>query len=461
MKKLKYKKGDAVGPWTLLNPLGTGRNAEVWEVDQTAPKAMKILLNTKPLSEPFKRFGYERAILEKLKGRQGVLPLLEAQTPDQPSKRRPAWLLFPVATPLRDALADAPFEVVVRAMRDLARVLDGLHAEGIFHRDIKPENAFRFGHAFVFGDFGLVDFPNKEEITHLREDGRGPGPLYYLAPELLMSGDVPPGPADVYAFAKTIWVVGCGQRLPIQGPLDPATPATRLSAYVNDPRATLLDRLLYRATRTDAGDRPSIGEVADELEAWLREPGDPTWPDVDELIAGIVAAGEPERRRGEEIAQLIALASTSLNALVDGIRPLEAAYDKMKLYRVPRDEDDIVFRAFRRPQTIGTARIIQEWGLATRVYAEKGGMRFFMATGYGMQLREDGSARLGAGHIVGYLTGGSRENFLESWIWDTGDLDIGSATEETERKAVIDNVIDAFPHALARFRAALSGGTQP
>jgi serine/threonine protein kinase len=159
---------------------------------------------------------------------------------------------------------------LVQRMEQIARTLAGLHAENKWHRDLKPENLFDIGGAAFVGDFGLVDYPDKEAVT---ASGELMGPLFYLAPEMMGdAADTPAGPADVYALAKTLWVLASGQTYPLQGEQRADSPGLRLSTYCPHPRATILDRLLERATRHDPNHRPVMAEFADELAAWLKEP---------------------------------------------------------------------------------------------------------------------------------------------------------------------------------------------
>jgi len=78
-------------------------------------------------------------------------------------------------------------------------------------------------------------------------------------------------PGDVYALAKTLWVLSTGQRYPIPGNLSSYEEASQLSAYVHHQRAVLLDRLLDLATDLNPKQRPTCSYFAEELDAWLNE----------------------------------------------------------------------------------------------------------------------------------------------------------------------------------------------
>ncbi|MBD2843767.1 protein kinase [Paenibacillus sp. IB182496] len=84
-----------------------------------------------------------------------------------------------------------------------------LHEKGIVHRDIKPSNIYYYNDVWVFGDFGLVDYPEKTDLT---EKGESVGPKNTIAPEMKRDAINANGkPADVYSLAKTFYfIVGGG-----------------------------------------------------------------------------------------------------------------------------------------------------------------------------------------------------------------------------------------------------------
>ncbi len=120
----------------------------------------------------------------------------------------------------------------------------------------------------MVGDFGLVDFPGKESLTgHHKKLG----PMFYLAPEMLNEPHSSDGrPADVYSFAKSLWVLATGQNYPIPGEHRDSVYQTRLSAYVGHRRSRDLDRLIAQCTRHDARQRPAMATVAADLRLWSK-----------------------------------------------------------------------------------------------------------------------------------------------------------------------------------------------
>jgi hypothetical protein len=199
----------------------------------------------------------------------GILPLLDSQIADDPSER--SWYVMPVAVPILQALGDDPQPgAVIGAMAEVAGTLEALSGEGVAHRDIKPDNLFRLDDRWVIGDFGLVTYPEKDPRT---EHGRKLGPTDYMAPEMREDADkADPGPADVWALAKTLWVLLAGESLPLPGTHRAAEPAHALAERITFTFAAELDLLLEEATQIDPRARVSMADMARELRACLAEP---------------------------------------------------------------------------------------------------------------------------------------------------------------------------------------------
>jgi serine/threonine protein kinase len=145
MRHVSRRAGEAIGPYRLVTPLGAGSNSEVWRTSRAAEEvALKILRVRAPTSEPSRRFRDEIEILGRLGTTSGILPLLAFHLPEAPSRRDPAWLAMPIATPIRTALEGAALSDIVKVFTTLAETLVNLAQRGIFHRDIKPENLYQY-----------------------------------------------------------------------------------------------------------------------------------------------------------------------------------------------------------------------------------------------------------------------------------------------------------------------------
>ena len=217
----------------------------------------------------------------------GILPVLDSCICDDLGQ--PSWYVMPVAVPIREALGDdpAPGEVVA-AVAQIAATLAALAVEGVGHRDIKPDNLFRLGDRWVVGDFGLVTYPEKNPLT---EHGRKLGPIDFLAPEMRESADTAdPGPADVWALAKTLWVLLTGQQLPLPGTHRHAEAAHALQQRISFGFAAELDLLLEHATQIEPQARPPMADMARELRACTAEPPEASRPASLEQLRARAAA---------------------------------------------------------------------------------------------------------------------------------------------------------------------------
>ncbi len=282
------RSGSQLGCWTLQGhgPLGEGGNAVVWRCMNNEKQfaAMKILksyllvdggdVQTQERNKNRRaRFAAEMHALRENSDISGVVDLLDSHLTDNPTNENRLWFVMPLAVSMSEYLksSELTFARVVRVFRELAGTLVELHNRGISHRDIKPANMLIIGDVPHFGDFGLVSYEDKEAITATQEFV---GPLFYIAPEMMEDAAATDGrPADIYSFAKSLWVVGSGQRYPIPGEQRVGIAQLRLSPYVADPRAVLLDSLLDKCTRHNPEERPTARDVHRVLVQWC-EPTD-------------------------------------------------------------------------------------------------------------------------------------------------------------------------------------------
>lgn len=290
-----------LGDWTIIDKIDETRHSVVWRGGrEDREAAVKELKTRKPDREPYLRFKGEVELHARMGERSGVLPVLEAHIPDEPTGQDPAWFAMPIAETLPQALGDTPpLEEVVRVLAVCARTLAALHEEGVFHRDLKPSNLFVLDAEPVIGDFGIATWPEKQALT---EAGDKLGPAHFIAPEMVSDpAAADPGPADVWSLAKTLWTLAVGQRYPVQGQLRVGEPATSLRANVLHTRAALLEPILEQATRLEPHSRPKMAQFAAELEAWLAPPVEPaSLADLEELAAKARAITGPAVQAEED-----------------------------------------------------------------------------------------------------------------------------------------------------------------
>jgi mannose-6-phosphate isomerase-like protein (cupin superfamily) len=160
-----------IGPWLIIGLLGKGGNASVYEAVRNGsddpPVALKVLRSKKIESEPYHRFTQEIDFLRGHGEEPGILPILDAELPDAPNSRRPAWLAMPKAISIATLAVEMSVEEIVLVVRTFAMTLTRLKADyGIAHRDIKPlEQSAPFAAQPTKGP----------QVPHLREE------LYFVA----------------------------------------------------------------------------------------------------------------------------------------------------------------------------------------------------------------------------------------------------------------------------------------
>jgi serine/threonine protein kinase len=245
--------------------IARGGNGEVWRAHNSNGQevAVKLLMKIKPIA--YKRFQSEVKVLQSVRGISGILPVLAFELPDNVESSRP-WYAMPLAIPLLHGATMMDVNERVRAIADVAATMRQLHDRNISHRDIKPSNLLMFEARCHIGDFGLVDYPNKEDLTGNKEQL---GPIWTMAPEVRRDGRrADPKPADVYSLAKTLWIIltgtakGFDGQFSKDGELEIVTACGEL--YV-----TPLENLLASATEHSPAKRPTMAQFEDSLREWL------------------------------------------------------------------------------------------------------------------------------------------------------------------------------------------------
>lgn len=298
------KSGDSLATWTLIKKIDEGGNADVWLAQHSDGQdgAIKILRNLK--DETYARFRNEISVLQKLAGMDGIIPIFETEFPEGKGAR--PWYAMPVAQSSKAFLHNADSKAIVTEFLRLGQTLEKLHDLNIAHRDIKPENILSLNERLCFSDFGLVKYPDLAPITPKKRDV---GAKFTMAPEMRREAAGADGlPADVFSFAKTLWILLTGQPLGFDGPYI-AESSVGIKNYMGAEYTTILDDLLSDCTQHDPLARPAITEVLARLTEWLRviddfqlrnayewkefaqkffplqTPEEATWTDLDAIIA--------------------------------------------------------------------------------------------------------------------------------------------------------------------------------
>jgi len=245
--------------------LGAGGNGEVWRATRIGwpDHAIKLLRSVDAVS--YARFQAETSALATLDTVNGVIPMIDSHIPPRANGPTP-WFVMPIAATFEKYETDKSPQQIVEDFVALAHTLSALHERRISHRDIKPANLLHFEGRLCFSDFGLVKFPTRAAITPKRRDV---GPKFTMAPEMRRSASESDGrPADVYSFAKTLWIALTKQSLGFDGQYT-QTSILSLRNFLPKLYTTTLDQLLLECTDNHPLRRPTIKRLGSRLEEWL------------------------------------------------------------------------------------------------------------------------------------------------------------------------------------------------
>lgn len=429
-----------VGPWTLDERLGRGGNAEVHRATDASGRevALKVIHRRKARGEPYERFVREIGVLRALGETEGVLPLIDAHVPVEVSRQDRPWLAMPIAMPIRNALDDQPLETVVEAVARIATTLVRLLSDhGIAHRDIKPGNLYRHDNDWVVGDFGLIALPDVEGLT---AKGRALGPVHYVPFEMLRdASSADPWQADVYALAKTLWVLTTGLNYPPPGHQPSHVRGQSISDFRYHPMNGPLDQLIDRATRPDPEERPTMREVADELASWLRLPIDQPSVDVADARRSLRAKLDPELARQDMAEERKEHALVAVRRLAVLFAPINQALAELHPRATIDGEPDKSTRnLLRTHEHQGSARIDFRYQRLSSIEVGSAGRELVLRVARSVELSDDGDLLLWLHIDVGnprYLGPRAFDWRPRPWTAPVGSIDVERILQEAVREA--------------------------
>lgn len=386
-----------VGPWVLLEQLGRGGNATVWAAtrgDDGKRVALKLVNTTRVEREPYQRFVREIAFLRDHQGAGGLLPLIDAHLPDEPSRSDPPWLAMPVATPIAEALRGRGLPDVVAAVATIADTLRTLQRDlGIAHRDIKPGNLYELDGNWLIGDFGLIALPDTAGLT---VEGKPVGPAHYTAYEMIREpASADPHAADVYSLAKTLWVLATDQRFPPEGHQPAGTRGFGVGDFRPHPHAGALDQAIDLMTRLHPEDRPTKEQVARDLAVWLDLAEQPVDVDISELRARLNAKLSSSIALQDTRAQRKELALAAVRRLQQLTAPLNRALKELSPNtQVDSATDKMTTNLLTSDHGWGSPAVEFRWHRCTIVAPLDGPAPTVLRMGRSLELLEDGSLAL-------------------------------------------------------------------
>lgn len=264
ISKQDLKKGTILGKWTLVEKIGFGGNSQVWKSSDSLGNTVAIKILTKFKKLALQRFKDEIKIMQGC-GIEGVIQILDSNLPDS-FENDYAWYAMPVGKPLLEYLQNKSSYEKASYFVEIADVLAQLHQANISHRDIKPANIIRVANKAYLADFGLVDYPDKADITLHKDDI---GPRWTMAPEMFRhTHNNETRPADVYSLAISLWIVITGQLNGFDGQYD-GSMTISIKPHLEKFYIPPLEALLRDATEHNPSIRPKMGEFRDRLVNWL------------------------------------------------------------------------------------------------------------------------------------------------------------------------------------------------
>lgn len=433
-----------LGPWTLRERLGRGGNATVWAATRRGTRgrvALKVINTKRVEREPYRRFLREIGFLRDHQSVEGVLPLVDAYLPAEPTKKNQPWLAMPIATPIDEALRGRPLGDVVEAVASIADTLWRLQRDfGIAHRDIKPGNLYELEGRWLIGDFGLVALPDTEGLT---AEGKPLGPVHYTAYEMIRDpATADPHPADVYSLGKSLWVLATDQRFPPEGHQPAGTRGFGIGDFRPHAQAEALDREIDLMTRLHPEDRPSKEQVARDLIAWQQLAVEPVALDVTEARFGLRAKLASAIAEQDTMAQRKELALAAVRRLQELTTPFNRALKDLS----PRTEidsatDKMTANLLTIGRGFGSPQVEFRWHRCTLVAPLEQPSSMTLRMSRSLELLEDGSLAL---HLMVHV---GREGVMATnynWHRPVASAPVGTVEAEVMLEDGVRELADAL-----------------
>lgn len=252
-----------VDKWTLISPIANRGNSFVWVCSDNNGNKLVIKVLKKIKEKAYKRFVDETSVLEKISDIDGIVPIIDKYLPAS-FFASTSYYIMPLAQSA-ETLCIADLNTKIDAVIALAKTLAELHKRRIYHRDIKLPNILFYRNRYCFADFGLVDYPEKQDVSRLNEEI---GPKFNMAPEMRReSSKADPAKADIFSFAKTFWTILTGSSLGFDGVYIPGSSIGIKKRYP-DRYLYPIENILTRCTDNDPNSRLTIEQFIEQLVYW-------------------------------------------------------------------------------------------------------------------------------------------------------------------------------------------------
>lgn len=305
------KEGDAIGPYWLLRPLGTGGMGDVWLAEQRSPVyrrvALKLMKNGFGTEADLRLFDSERQILAIL-DHPGIVKLLDA---GETEEGRP-WYAMEHVTGHRITdyciQRQHSLEQRIELFVTMCDAIEHAHQRGVIHCDLKPANILITETQGVprpkLIDFGVAlspetvnanaAAPSEDFISgqKFRDTAGVQGTLAYMSPEQASGKVAIDRRSDVYSIGAVLYEL-CVECPPLAGPeWDQATVHDRLRIIREKAPVSLKHRRALRCGKQDVENRPASPSQNKTRGVIRREV---LFHDVDHIVRKALEK-DPERR---------------------------------------------------------------------------------------------------------------------------------------------------------------------
>jgi len=263
---VSLSRGDRLGPYHIVAPIGAGGFGEVYEARDTRldrTVAIKVLPSTAPeLKARFEREAKAIAALQH----PHICTLHDIGHVDTVDY---LVMEFLDGETLADRIAHGPLAIddAVKTGVEVASALDAAHRAGIVHRDLKPANIMLTRSGVKLLDFGIAKLkgtaPSRDELptvatmtaVPITSQGAVVGTLHYMSPEQIEGREVD-ARTDVWSLGLVLYEMLSGVRTfsgtssaSIAAAILGTTPPPLSTLQPNTPRS--LDRLIASCLAKD------------------------------------------------------------------------------------------------------------------------------------------------------------------------------------------------------------------
>ena len=224
------KPGNKIGPYRLLQVLGSGGMGEVWLAERREPYVQRVALKVvKPGMDTkavLSRFEQERQVLAQM-SHPNIAKVLDAGVNEQ---GRPYFVMeYVPGKPITEFADEHKLSIQARLeyFLQVCNAIAHAHQKGVIHRDIKPGNilvsrgeigevgtgsSITTGSSAKVIDFGVAKAMagGMTQQTVYTQIGEGIGTWGYMSPEQI-EGDTQT-PSDVYSLGVLLYELICGEK---------------------------------------------------------------------------------------------------------------------------------------------------------------------------------------------------------------------------------------------------------